>query len=593
MPWFQFSDARAISHSTMQKTPGILSLLATAVYAINLEWTASDGNRYSAEETTRLPASCLNLTTNTEGIGFFSVGGPIDWPDFKQTVDTADVDLPAGAYAALSLADSIVVARAYQMQEDPATAFMHGAAPSTSDSTAFTQYAFGSIPVPPAIGEGPLAGLRFAVKDIFHVKGLKTSGGSRAYYDTYGPQNYTNAVIETSLAAGAQLVGKTKTIAFALGTPRNGWEVDYQDPWSFRGDGYQTTGGSSSGSSAAIVAYDWLDFTIGSDTGGSVRFPARFAGFYGYKPTHGIYNLTGILPAIAEQDTPGHMARSPSIFTRVGHVWLNSSTIAIEQPALPTTIQCWADEQPLTQPAAEALKQAFFANVTQALNLSSTLVNLTSSFNKHVTNISFNEYYYTTYQDQNSAQSWDKIGAPLAAAYALKHGDRAYPPLDPSVNMTWADGVNATTRSRYTEAVRKREEYAAWFNTYILPNTTTGNIAAQSNQPSCATIAAHSLHVPPSTVKYDQTPFALVRGIYNGMEASFAGFPEIVVPIGQVRYYSPFTRKEEWQTVTVAFAAPRGCDAVLFDLVDALGSLGLLREVRTGKTAYDVGEEME
>jgi Asp-tRNA(Asn)/Glu-tRNA(Gln) amidotransferase A subunit family amidase len=582
------ASARALS-TIMQKSFNVLSLLATAVCAINLEWTASDGNRYSAEESTRLPAGCLNLTTNVKGISYFSVGGPIGWPDFNQTVNAADVDLPAGAYVALSLADSLVVARAYQLQEDPAIAFMHGAVPSTSDNTAFTQYLPGRIPVPPALGEGPLAGLRFAVKDIFHVKGMRTSGGSRAYYDTFGPQNYTNAVIETSLAAGAQLVGKTKTIAFALGTPRNGWEIDYQDPWSFRGDGYQTTGGSSSGSSAAIVAYDWLDFTIGSDTGGSVRFPARFAGFYGYKPTHGIYNITGILPAIAEQDTPGHMARSPSIFTRVGRVWLNSTTVAMEQPALPTTIQYWADEAPLTQPAAEALKQAFFANITQALNLSTTSVNLTSSFNTHITNSStFNEYYWTTYQDQNSAQSWDQIGAPLATAYAAKHGEGAYPPADPSVNLTWADGVNATTRSRYNEAVHRREEYAAWFNTYILPNTTTNTT---SNQPICGTIAAHSLHLPPSTVKYDQTPFALVRGVYNGMEASFAGFPEIVVPIGQVRYWSNFTRVEEWQTVTVAFAAPRGCDAVLFGLVDVLEGLGLLREVRTGKTAYKV--EME
>jgi hypothetical protein len=91
-------------------------------------------------------------------------------------------------------------------------------------------------------------------------------------------------------------------------------------------------------------------------------------------------------------------------------------------------------------------------------------------------------------------------------------------------------------------------------------------------------------------VKYEQTPFDLVRGFYNGMQASFAGFPEIVVPIGQVQYYSPFTRREEWQTVTVALAAPRGCDAVLFEVVDALEGLGLLKEVKTGKTAYDVEE---
>jgi hypothetical protein len=210
----------------MHKALSSLSILATSVTAISLGWTDSDGIRYSAEESTRLAADCLNLTTNAEGFSYFSVGGAIDWPDFDQTIGATDVDVSAGAYVALRMADSVVVARAYQMQEDPAAAFMHGANPLKSNDTTFMQNPHGSIPVPPALGEMALAGLRFAVKDIFHVKGLKTSGGSRAYYDTYGPQNYTNAVVETSLAAGAQLVGKTKTIAFALGTPRNGWEVD-------------------------------------------------------------------------------------------------------------------------------------------------------------------------------------------------------------------------------------------------------------------------------------------------------------------------------------------------------------------------------
>jgi Asp-tRNA(Asn)/Glu-tRNA(Gln) amidotransferase A subunit family amidase len=57
---------------------------------------------------------------------------------------------------------------------------------------------------------------------------------------------------------------------------------------------------------------------MGSDTGGSVLFPARFGGLYVYKLTHGIFNLTGILVAIAEQDTPGFLTRSPSIFTKLG-----------------------------------------------------------------------------------------------------------------------------------------------------------------------------------------------------------------------------------------------------------------------------------
>jgi Asp-tRNA(Asn)/Glu-tRNA(Gln) amidotransferase A subunit family amidase len=560
-----------------------ISSLVAAKVAINLDWVASDGLTYWAEEYTRLSTDASNATAGatSHGLSYFSVGGPIDWPDFSTAMESGDIDLPSGAYVALPIGNAVTIAKAYQIQEDPAIAFMSGAIPVPGgDGVTFVEYSGGNIPVPPAVGEGPLAGMRFAVKDIYHVKGLTTSGGSRSYYATYGPQNFTNEVVETCLAAGAQLVGKTKTIAFALGTPLNGWEVDYQDPWSFRGDGYQTTGGSSSGSSAAIVAYDWLDFTIGSDTGGSVRYPARHAGFYGYKPTHGIYNLTGILPAIAEQDTPGHMARSPAIFTTVGRVWLTSTEVSSSPPTFPTTLQYWADEPALTQPQAEAMKLDFFSKVENLLQANTTTVNLTSSFHANVINETFESYYFYVYQDQNSAQSWDLIGKPLAEAYGAAN-DGAFPPLDPAVNLTWADGVNATTRARYNESVHRREQYAEWFNTYILPTNTETCTSA---------IVAHSLHVPPSTVKVDQTKVHLVEGYGNGLEASFAGFPEIVVPIGQIEYYSHFTRKMEWQPVTVAFAAAVGCDVVLFDLVDKLAEAGLVEEVMTGKVAYPVEE---
>jgi Amidase len=113
-------------------------------------------------------------------------------------------------------------------------------------------------------GAGPLTGLRMAVKDIFNVKGIKSSGGSRAYYESYGPKSFNTETVELCLAAGVSLIGKTKTVAFALGGPSNGYEVDYQDPWSARGDGYQSTGGSSSGSGAAVAGYEWVDFALGT-----------------------------------------------------------------------------------------------------------------------------------------------------------------------------------------------------------------------------------------------------------------------------------------------------------------------------------------
>jgi hypothetical protein len=84
-----------------------------------------------------------------------------------------------------------------------------------------------------------------------------------AYYQIYGPQNYATDMVQKFLDGGAQMVGTPRSVAFALRSPQNGREVDFLDPWNSRGDEYQTTGGSSSGSGAPVTAYDWIDFAVG------------------------------------------------------------------------------------------------------------------------------------------------------------------------------------------------------------------------------------------------------------------------------------------------------------------------------------------
>lgn len=432
-----------------------------------------------------------------------------------------------------------------------------------------------------ADADGPLAGLRFAVKDIFHVKGLKTSGGSRAYYQVHGPQNFTTQTVEKTIAGGAQLVGKTRTIAFALGAPNNGAEIDYLDPWNPRGDGYMSTGGSSTGSGSAATAYDWLDFTIGSDTGGSVRFPARFGGLYGYKPTHGIFNLTGILPAISEQDTPGFLTRSPSIFTTLGKWWASGTRLeAHASTPLPGQLLYYADEAPLVQPEAEAMKLAFFANVSAALDMSTSSVNMTSTWfsSGPAPNQTIADYMHYVYSDQNSIQFYEKIGLELDELYKA-YNNGSHFPADPMVNSSWYDAQNATTRARLPESVGRREKFAEWFNTHILP----------SSDSTCSeSIFAHSYHIAPGYEKITPTDPGVAAYYWNGVFVNYAGIPEIVVPIGQIRYYSRYTEREEWMPVTVAFAAAKGCDLKLFELVEKLADLGMVKETLAGKVAYHV-----
>ena len=111
----------------------------------------------------------------------------------------------------------------------------------------------------------PLAGLRVAVKDVFHIKGIRTSLCNRAYYELYDPAAETAGCIEILRQLGARIVGNTKLASFAA-TEEPIECVDFQAPWNPRADGHQSPAGSSSGSGVAIASYPWLDVAIGSDS---------------------------------------------------------------------------------------------------------------------------------------------------------------------------------------------------------------------------------------------------------------------------------------------------------------------------------------
>ena len=111
----------------------------------------------------------------------------------------------------------------------------------------------------------PLSGWRIAVKDIFHIKGTRTSACNRAYRALYPPASKTAACIEVLEEAGAVVIGTTKLASFAAAEEPLEC-IDFQAPWNPRGDGYQSPAGSSSGSGVAVASYLWVDISIGSDS---------------------------------------------------------------------------------------------------------------------------------------------------------------------------------------------------------------------------------------------------------------------------------------------------------------------------------------
>ncbi|KAL8668647.1 MAG: hypothetical protein Q9168_006729 [Polycauliona sp. 1 TL-2023] len=154
----------------------------------------------------------------------------------------------------------------------------------------------------------PLAGVRTGIKDIYDVAGVKTSDGNRAWYGFYPPAMANSVPVQRLIDAGAILVGKMKTSQFANGERATADWVDYHSPFNPRGDGYQDPSSSSSGPGAGAASYPWLDLTLGSDTGGSIRGPSQVQGLFGNRPTHGLVELTGVMPLAPELDTAGFLS---------------------------------------------------------------------------------------------------------------------------------------------------------------------------------------------------------------------------------------------------------------------------------------------
>ena len=153
--------------------------------------------------------------------------------------------------------------------------------------------------------KGPLAGVPFAVKNMFDIAGLATRAGSRINRDR-APATRDATLIAHLEAAGAVLVGALNMGEYAYDfTGENVHDGDCRNPHDLT----RMTGGSSSGSACAVAA-GLTALALGSDTNGSIRVPSSLCGVFGLKPTYGRLSRAGTFPFVASLDHVGPMARS-------------------------------------------------------------------------------------------------------------------------------------------------------------------------------------------------------------------------------------------------------------------------------------------
>lgn len=152
---------------------------------------------------------------------------------------------------------------------------------------------------------GPLMGVPIAVKDLFAIKGMPVTAGSRMpLNDTIGAEGPFVKVLKR---AGCIILGTTKTVECAFGAAGiNSVRGTPWNPWDART--HRLPGGSSSGSAVAVAA-GLCAFAIGTDTGGSVRVPAALCGIFGLKTTVGLWPTQGVFPLSRTLDSIGLLTR--------------------------------------------------------------------------------------------------------------------------------------------------------------------------------------------------------------------------------------------------------------------------------------------
>lgn len=342
--------------------------------------------------------------------------------------------------------------------------------------------------------QGLLDGLTFAVKDLFHVAGYKTSAGNPTWLTTHPVAEQTSPVIKQLLNQGATLVGKVLTDELAYSI--NGDNIHYGTPINVKANG-RVTGGSSNGSAAAVAA-KLCDFALATDTGGSTRVPASYCGIWGLRTTQGLISTEQMVPLHPSFDTVNWLADNAETFGKVAEALcpqLTNIHHAFRQVKMSSMLWQLADSDfqlPLQQ-------------VTDIL--CKTLETLPIDSKLTLANESLNDWRQA-YVDAGAYEAWQT------------HGDwiTTHQPI-------FSDAI--ANRWQYAKQVTKQQRDKAWLMIKAIRQHLAGIITDDTIMvmPSSATIAL------PINSRGEAIDSARTRTMQLTCVAGITGLPQVNIPL--------------------------------------------------------------
>ncbi|KAJ9658986.1 hypothetical protein H2198_003415 [Neophaeococcomyces mojaviensis] len=520
-------------------------------------------------------------------------------------INNLKAKLPAGPLAIqISTGQVLKVAK---LQSDTHAAFASSIIPNQKAKAAFTEFSRSEsvqIPLPsrlyyPKREDKPLHGVRIAVKDTIALKGLRTSFGSAPWLETYPPELASAPCVQKLIDAGAVIVGQTKTTEFAEGLNPSDW-IHTSCPFNPRGDGQQKTSSSSTGSASASAAYEWLDVSLGTDTGGSIRHPAGVNGLYGQRPSHGRIDLTGVLGATDLFNTVGIFARDVELFSKVGGFLVEGKPMPRPLPSQRRYNLLYPTRAShMTNPIYHGQYRWFpHPEVDQShwseaeKQLEQTVARMEKLLDCKRIPFNINELWRATpvlgqprSLDEATGEIYQVITTSSAihtgiddfiAKYKSEHDGEE--PLISEIVKQRLDYGRSVQAGQVAKAVEAMEAFREW----------TLNTLFGSYDQNATTIMVF----PQTCGLPDYRNDVPVRGeTFNSTFSIYAlgylvGCPDYTLPVAETPYTSKVTGQTEHLPVTLSLVGRPGTDLELFDVVDYLHQNGALSDVLAGPRVF-------
>ena len=391
------------------------------------------------------------------------------------------------------------------------------------------------------------------------------------------PSERTADIVLKTIAAGAQIVGLTK-LSSMIGKEEPTEATDYHAPFNPRGDGYQSPAGSSSGSAAAVAAYSWLDFAIGTDTTGSARRPALVNGVFQMRPTHNRAFLDGIIPVYKPWDAPAVFARDAKLLKSVISAWYKSNeTIRSYTSKDPPIIVYPLDYLPIKNECQMQLIDAFLADLSRSLSAEIHKVSIASIWEQNppsnVGGQGIEQYLHDAYIHSNFHDYYYDSTEEFRTKYEEQYQKRPY--VIPFVTWKWALG-KAVTQDERDQALHRLEVYKTWFLDTIMQRQERETYLVMP----IAEVAPNYRDVSPPPVKRP-------TGFDPLILSPILGAPDVVVPLGEYEYESRVSGCREHLPVVIDIVGLPDSDLRLIDVISGCLELsGRPTAVETGSRIF-------